>query len=149
MTFGHIGLADTGKHVMGITRPVVFNDDGDVLLIVIHRYGDLFPRIIHAVFNEVAETVDDTGIADTDRLVGAIALFNEFEADAEFPVRGHHLLDQRRERQAAHMFFIVGGKRCEPAQNVTASFALAAQHAISSPNFRHAQVPAPSPSRRR
>ncbi|MNL21784.1 hypothetical protein D3C87_1430890 [compost metagenome] len=127
MTFGHIGFTNAGKHVMGITRSIILNGDGDILRIVVHGHGHFFPRIVHAVFDEIAQPVNNAGIPDANRLVDPVVLFDEIETDAEFPVRRHHLLNQRGERQAAHMLLIIGGKRCEAAQNITASFALAAQ----------------------
>ncbi len=71
-------------------------------------------------------------------------------ADAELPMRRHHLLDQRGQRQAAHMGLAFGRQGGQPPQDIAAAFALAAQqvHVFAEARIL-ASARAPSPWRRR
>ncbi len=95
---------------MSITGPVILDNDGNRLRIVCDGHGYLLPRIVDCIFNEVAKAVNDAGVSNANRLLCAAVLFHQFKPNAELPVRGHHLLDQGRERQAAHVLLVISGK---------------------------------------
>src|SRR5690606_35407065 len=89
--------------------------------------GDGLAREIDGVLDEIAEPVDDAGIAPADRLRPlALARLHD-DLDAEIAVRRDDLLDQRGERQPRQMRLALARQAGEPLEDAAAALRLRAQ----------------------
>src|SRR5690606_6330601 len=84
---GDIRIADTLEDIGRIAVAVVLDDDAHAFRRVADDDGHLLAGMVDGVFQQIAEAVENAGIAVADRLVLALAVFHEIEADAEFAVR--------------------------------------------------------------
>jgi len=92
-TAADIGLTDPLQNVLREALTVVLDHDRHLVAVVTDRHRDFAPGEIESILDQVAQAVEDAGIAQADRLCCAVSLFDEFELDAELAMGGQDLLD--------------------------------------------------------
>ena len=104
-------------------RPVVADDDGDVVAGPVGGDLDALLREIDRVLQQIAEAVEDRRIARAHRR--RTRRHVDIDRDAEVAVRRDHLLDQRRQRHAVER--LAARQLVELGQDVAAALRLLAQ----------------------
>ena len=121
-----IGLADPLHDIRRKARTIVGNHDFDRVVVPPRIHFDLVAREIDGVFQDVADAIEDRGIAQADRFLAAGDRDPHLDRDAEIAVRGDRLLDQRGQLHAVERR---AGRRKlgDLGQNVAAALRLLAQ----------------------
>ena len=121
-----IGLADPLQHVGRDAGAVVGDHDLDGLAVPPRVDLDRVAGEVDGVLQDVADAVEDRGIARADRLAGRRDRDAHLDVDAEIAMRRHRLLDQRRQLHAVERR-AGGGELGDLGQDVAAALRLFAQ----------------------